>query len=133
MLKSGNCRIIPCTCAHSVAYRELSSADNSRFRTQNRAWQRGLACVLLVPRCVGRVHRTRVEVRFDRRFAGNYIALLWSIPSAFVAYTAMVLCTKRNFLACAGCPLLAEYCTISCKFALRAPLSERAYLHIFRI
>ena len=35
-------------------------------------------------------------------FAGNYIALLWSLPSAFVAYTAMVLLYKTKLFSVCG-------------------------------
>ncbi len=35
-------------------------------------------------------------------FAGNYLALAWSLPSAFVAYTAMVLLYKTKFFSVCG-------------------------------
>ena len=35
-------------------------------------------------------------------FAGNYVALMWSLPSAFVAYTAMVLLYKTRHFSVVG-------------------------------
>lgn len=35
-------------------------------------------------------------------FAGNFIALLWSLPSAFVAYTVMVIMCKTRFFSVCG-------------------------------
>lgn len=35
-------------------------------------------------------------------FAGNYIAILWSLPSAFVAYTAMVILYKTRLFSVCG-------------------------------
>lgn len=35
-------------------------------------------------------------------FAGNYVALMWSLPSAFVAYTAMVLLYKTRLFSVVG-------------------------------